>query len=53
MCDKCDDIDVKIQHLRDIALRMLDQQTLDGIATLIAELERQKATLHPENGESP
>jgi len=27
---------------------MLDQQTLDGIAVLISELEVKKAELHPE-----
>ena len=48
MCSKCDDTDAKIAHLRDVARRMLDQQTLDGIAALIAELEAQKADLHPE-----
>ena len=48
MCSKCDDTDAKIAHLRDVARRMLDQQTLDGIAALIAEVEAQKADLHPE-----
>jgi hypothetical protein len=31
-----------------LAGRMLDQQTIDGINTLIAELEAQKRDLHPE-----
>jgi hypothetical protein len=48
MCSRCDEIDVKIERLREIARRMLDQQTLDGIAKLIAQLEAQKAALHPE-----
>jgi hypothetical protein len=48
MCDNCDEIDVKILHLRDVARRIIDQQTLDGIDKLIAELDAQKAALHPE-----
>jgi hypothetical protein len=35
-------------HLLDIAKRVLDQQMLDGIDNLIAELDAQKAALHPE-----
>jgi len=48
MCSKCDEIDVKIEHLRTIGRRMTDPQTLDGIAVLIAELEAQKVGLHPD-----
>jgi len=48
MCSQCEEIDVKIRHLRDVSSRVLDPQTLDGIASLIDELEAQKAALHPE-----
>lgn len=48
MCSQCEEIDAKIKRLRDIATRLLDQQTLEGIAGLVAELEAQKAALHPE-----
>ena len=48
MCEKCVEIDVKIRRMREIALRLLDQQTLDGIAALVKELEAPKAALHPE-----
>jgi hypothetical protein len=48
MCSRCNEIDAKINRLRDVARRMLDQQTLNGIARLIAELEAQKAALHPK-----
>ncbi|MET3838707.1 hypothetical protein ABIE49_000785 [Bradyrhizobium sp. OAE829] len=48
MCETCDEINVKIAHLRDVSRRMLDQQTLDGIAQLILEHEAQKAALHSE-----
>ena len=48
MCSKCNEIDAKIRRLRDVGSRMLDPQTLKGIAELIAELEAKKAALHPE-----
>jgi hypothetical protein len=35
-------------HLLEIAKRVLDQQMLDGIDTLIAELDAKKAALHPD-----
>ncbi len=48
MCSHCEEIDAKIKRLREIAVRMLDQQTLNGINELISELETQKTVLHPE-----
>ena len=48
MCDKCTKLDQKIAHYRDIAVRMTDKQTLDGIARLIKEMTDAKATLHCE-----
>jgi hypothetical protein len=51
MCDKCDEIDRKIAHFKDLAGRIFDQQTLNAIAALIAEQEAQKAALHPEQKE--
>ena len=51
MCSQCDEIDARIGSLREIARRVLDQQMLDGIARLIAELEAKKAALHPEQGQ--
>lgn len=48
MCSQCDQIDIKIRRLQNIAYRILDQQTRDAIAALIAELETKKAELHPE-----
>ena len=48
MCSDCIQIDRKIEHLRTLALRVSDQQTLNGIADLIAELEAKKVALHPQ-----
>ena len=53
MCDKCVEIDRKILRLKDLARRILDQKTLDGIAALIAELAAQKADLHPRKRSKP
>jgi hypothetical protein len=51
MCEKCSEIDNKICHYRDIASRVVDLQTLDGIESLVAELEQQKLAFRcePEN----
>ena len=48
MCEKCTEIDKKIEHYRKIAFSLYDQLTIDRIKTLIADLEAQKAALHPE-----
>jgi hypothetical protein len=48
MCSECIQIDRKIERLRMLALRLSDQQTLNGIADLIAELEAKKLVLHPQ-----
>ena len=48
MCEKCVEIDQKIDHYRTLATRILDQATIYGVQKLIAELQAQKAALHPE-----
>jgi hypothetical protein len=48
MCEKCIEIDRKIARLKDLALLILDQRTIDGIDKLIAEQKAQKIELHPE-----
>ena len=48
MCEKCVEIDRKIDHYRMLAARILDQATIDGLQQLIAELQAQKAALHPQ-----
>ena len=47
MCEKCVEIDGKIEHYRIIASRMTDQVMLDGIKQLTTDLQAQKAALHP------
>lgn len=48
MCDKCIELDKKIERYRQIQQAILDQVTVDGIKQLIAKMEAQKAALHPE-----
>jgi hypothetical protein len=48
MCDKCVELDKKIERYRRIAAAIADQFTVDGIKASIAELEAQKVELHPE-----
>jgi hypothetical protein len=48
MCDKCDELDGKIEHYRMLALDISDRLTLEGITDLIKEMEAQKVQFHPE-----
>jgi hypothetical protein len=48
MCDRCAELDRKIEHYRKLASGISDRLTIEGIADLIKEMEAQKAQLHPE-----
>jgi hypothetical protein len=48
MCAKCTALDFKIAHYRQMATRITDPLTLDGIAGLLKELANAKAALHLE-----
>jgi hypothetical protein len=48
MCEKCTALDKKIEQYRRLASAINDQLTIDRIKTSIAELELQKAALHPQ-----
>lgn len=48
MCEKCVEIDAKIERYRMVQSRILDRIAVDGIANLIAELLAKKAELHPD-----
>jgi len=48
MCDKCDELDKKVEHNRRILLAIGDQITVERLAGVIGDLQAQKATLHPE-----
>ena len=48
MCGACDQLDEKIEHYKKVISAMTDQLTIARITALVAELEAQKAKLHPE-----
>ena len=48
MCEKCVELDGKIEHYQRMSDRITDQPTLDGIKELIERMKAQKAVLHPE-----
>jgi hypothetical protein len=52
VCDKCVELDGKIEHYQRLSSRITDKATLDGIKELIERMKAQKADLHPE-GEAP
>jgi hypothetical protein len=51
MCEKCVDFDKAIERYRNIVRSITDQPTVDRAKELIAELEAQKAALHPRGGQ--
>jgi hypothetical protein len=48
MCDKCVEIDKKIEQYRRIASSIMDQLTIARINTLIKDTVAEKAKLHPD-----
>ena len=48
MCDKCKELDEKIEHYRQLAARVRDPLLTEGVGKMIEEMEAQKATFHPE-----
>lgn len=46
MCDKCTELDRKIEHYRSLLFRVTDKMALDGIAGLIAELLAKRGEIH-------
>jgi hypothetical protein len=48
MCDKCDELDRKIEHYNRIAGSINDQLTIDRIKELVEEMHAAKAALHPD-----
>jgi len=51
MCDKCIELDDRIELYRRISEPINDQLTIDRIKELIKALQCQKAALHPELNE--
>ncbi len=48
MCDKCIELDRKINHYRHITERVPDPLLTEGVGKLIEKAEAEKAALHRE-----
>jgi hypothetical protein len=47
MCEKCVELDDKIEHYRQLAARVRDPLLTEGVGKLIEEIEARKAAFHP------
>jgi hypothetical protein len=50
VCDKCNEIDDKIERYRRFAQAVPNPEFVDRLNALIKDLEQEKAALHPEDG---
>jgi hypothetical protein len=48
MCEKCVELNKKIARYRGLSEGIDDHAIKDRLASLVAELQAEKATLHPE-----
>ncbi|ERF86146.1 hypothetical protein JQ559_02515 [Bradyrhizobium viridifuturi] len=53
MCEQCIELDKRIAHYTELAVRVTDERTLDGIARLLADLQGKKRELHPDTLGAP
>jgi hypothetical protein len=51
MCERCEELDRKIERYRGIRSRSIDDAVITGATQLIEEAEAEKAALHPEQQE--
>jgi hypothetical protein len=51
MCEKCAELDERIERCRRGVVSINDQLTIDRLNALIDELQVEKAALHPEQEE--
>jgi hypothetical protein len=48
MCDRCVEIDKKIDHYKWLAASIIDERTLEAVKSLIQKHEAEKSALHPK-----
>ena len=48
MCDKCQQLEKKIERYRRLAFAINDRETIDRFNQLIKDAEAEKAKLHPD-----
>jgi hypothetical protein len=49
MCDKCIELDAKIERCRELATWIDDRLTLEAFKQLSDQLQAEKAALHPKD----
>ncbi|WP_161535395.1 hypothetical protein [Bradyrhizobium sp. LCT2] len=47
MCEKCGELDRRINHLKGLVARVTDAQTVAAIGAMTEKIEAEKITLHP------
>jgi hypothetical protein len=47
MCDKCAELDGKIEHYQRLSRMVTDQAVLDAIKQLVTQMNAEKVALHP------
>ena len=48
MCDRCDELDKKIEHYRKLVAQLPDPLTAERVGKLIETMEAQKVAFHTE-----
>jgi hypothetical protein len=51
MCDKCIELDKKLEQYRRLASSITDRLTIDRINKLVKDTAADKAKLHPDHGQ--
>ena len=51
MCEKCVEIDRRVERYRRLSSGLTDEATLDGIKKLLTQLKAQRSALHPEQAQ--
>jgi hypothetical protein len=49
MCEKCVELDNKIEHYRRLSLLITDEKTVEQLGLFIEKWHAEKAALHPES----
>ncbi len=49
MCEKCKELDHKIEHYERIRANISDQLTVDRIKELLEQMKAEKIALHPDD----
>lgn len=48
MCEKCNELDRKIEHYQRLSRMLLDERMIEDLGALIEKYQADKRALHPE-----